>query len=635
MADTPIKNITSGYNVSKINDNFDNIQAKLDGPVLSSSDGQNTMYQDLDLNSNNLLNVGILNVQGLTIGGSAVTLTNLGSLSPNTVATVQLVDGAVTTPKLASSSVTDDKIVSVSGSKATFQQLGTGSVVRDIQAKLREVEVSITDFGCVDGALDNSANFQLAVNQASSLGVRLRVPAGTWRIKNIQVPSNLYLDLHPQAIINHPASPAPTDCMLFFVNGAQKVTISGGKWIGTTGNTAAAIGAADKSGNSYANDIIIRDAFFSTYGGSCLGLSGLKYVLVENCVFTKTTDQNQVTTVNQSPCIYLSDTLSPASYDQSRYVTISKCKFHDMYWSAIYMLGAFCQVVNCSFTNTMESTIFISPSGVNLMICNNEFFNTTMRNISACAIECGSSFTVISGNRISYAGTYGISVQDCRHVTITGNQIYNCQWGLGCISTSTTNYPLFIRASGNEITDSTAAGIYFLTVGANTPPAHSNFEGNHIAWTGAAQTEILYNTSTGAQFSVKHNRNSSTSSTPQTLAFTPVATGVATLGSFNFKPSHFRVVALIAGGATSMSYSECYIDGATGAMTSTGARIDGTNTGFPSNFASLQTSSAVTTLDINTPVLTYNPISHKWDLTATISTWSGATGTRVIITADP
>ena len=57
MSDIVLVPITSGYNVSKINLNFDKIEDVINSQVLHTSGGNNTMFQDLDMNSFALLNV--------------------------------------------------------------------------------------------------------------------------------------------------------------------------------------------------------------------------------------------------------------------------------------------------------------------------------------------------------------------------------------------------------------------------------------------------------------------------------------------------------------------------------------------------------------------------------------------------
>lgn len=59
MTDIVLTPITSGYNLSKINQNFDTIEEVINEDVLHVRGGNNTMYQDLDLNGHNLLNIDI------------------------------------------------------------------------------------------------------------------------------------------------------------------------------------------------------------------------------------------------------------------------------------------------------------------------------------------------------------------------------------------------------------------------------------------------------------------------------------------------------------------------------------------------------------------------------------------------
>lgn len=160
--------LTSGYNLAKINSNFTLLKDAHNNVAFWLSGGNNTMQQDIDVNSNNLLNVNSINTKTLMINGTAVVPGNLGSFAPGSVGTVQIVDGAVT----------DSKIVSVTGSKATFIQSGAGAVLYDLQTKGRE-SLSVQDFGAkLDGITDDSAAFQAAYDACPALGTIL-VPRGT------------------------------------------------------------------------------------------------------------------------------------------------------------------------------------------------------------------------------------------------------------------------------------------------------------------------------------------------------------------------------------------------------------------------------------------------------------------------
>lgn len=59
MTDIVLTPITSGYNLSKINDNFDKIEDVINTEVVHTVGGNNTMQQDLDMNGHDLLNINI------------------------------------------------------------------------------------------------------------------------------------------------------------------------------------------------------------------------------------------------------------------------------------------------------------------------------------------------------------------------------------------------------------------------------------------------------------------------------------------------------------------------------------------------------------------------------------------------
>lgn len=70
MTDIVLTPITSGYNLTKVNDNFDKVEAVINDEVMHLVGGNNVMLQDLDMNSNALLNVGV----DVTNPGSLITV---------------------------------------------------------------------------------------------------------------------------------------------------------------------------------------------------------------------------------------------------------------------------------------------------------------------------------------------------------------------------------------------------------------------------------------------------------------------------------------------------------------------------------------------------------------------------------
>ncbi|SPF82155.1 Phage protein [Pseudomonas phage GP100] len=57
MTDIVLSPITSGYNLGKINANFDKVEDVINDEVIHNIGGNNIMHQDLDMNGNALLNV--------------------------------------------------------------------------------------------------------------------------------------------------------------------------------------------------------------------------------------------------------------------------------------------------------------------------------------------------------------------------------------------------------------------------------------------------------------------------------------------------------------------------------------------------------------------------------------------------
>lgn len=58
MTDIVLDEIGSGYNLSKMNDNFQKIETSLNEDKLSTAGGNNTMQQALDMNNQRILNLG-------------------------------------------------------------------------------------------------------------------------------------------------------------------------------------------------------------------------------------------------------------------------------------------------------------------------------------------------------------------------------------------------------------------------------------------------------------------------------------------------------------------------------------------------------------------------------------------------
>ncbi len=59
MTNIVLNQVTTCYNISNINSNFDKIEDTINNDVAHTRGGNNTMYQDLDMNGFRLLNTQI------------------------------------------------------------------------------------------------------------------------------------------------------------------------------------------------------------------------------------------------------------------------------------------------------------------------------------------------------------------------------------------------------------------------------------------------------------------------------------------------------------------------------------------------------------------------------------------------
>jgi len=222
-----ISNISSGYaSTTTLNSNFTALRDAFDNTLSLDGSTPNSMGADLDMDSNDILNVQSLNVQGLTIGGTSV-FPNTAAISTTYATQTHTGDGSTTTfamgynpaikanvdahidgvyqnidtftisgtnltfseaPPLNSSieikvPINVTSLTNTDSSQIVYNQGGTGAQDRTVQSKLQE-SVSVNDFGAVgDGIADDTAAIQTAVDYALQSEVSLQFAAGkTYRI---------------------------------------------------------------------------------------------------------------------------------------------------------------------------------------------------------------------------------------------------------------------------------------------------------------------------------------------------------------------------------------------------------------------------------------------------------------------
>ena len=207
MAKKPdIKTIASGYySRQALNNNFENLRDKFDNTLSLDGSTPNAMGADLDMNSNDVLNAGVVSTDALTIAGTLVGVGDLNAAGATLSSISHTGDGSTVAFSTGYQAfITDNTQVyidgvyqnkagySTSGTTLTFSEAppfnsaieivvartldfgagdaanvnynqgGTGSVNRTVLTKLQET-VSVKDFGAVgDGVTDDTAAFNAA-----------------------------------------------------------------------------------------------------------------------------------------------------------------------------------------------------------------------------------------------------------------------------------------------------------------------------------------------------------------------------------------------------------------------------------------------------------------------------------------
>lgn len=287
MAKKPdITTIASGYySRQALNTNFENLQDGFDNTLSLDGSTPNSMGADFDVNGNNILNAGQVDVDSLYINGVSLvpgdvnlqttyltaSYTGDGSTvayaltaNPQTEANTSVyVDGVYqnkATYSLSGTTVTfseapplnaaieivyptnTDTLNGSDASAITYNQGGTGAQDRTVRSKLQEF-VSVKDFGAVgDGVADDTAAIQAALDAVGVLSnAVIYFPAGTY------ISQKVTINYHNTWIVGQDATlklkDGTNDDLLYIADGRINIRITGMTFDGNQQNQT--------SGNCY------------------------------------------------------------------------------------------------------------------------------------------------------------------------------------------------------------------------------------------------------------------------------------------------------------------------------------------------------------------------------------------------
>lgn len=92
--------LLNANSITNINTNFTRVQAAFQDSLSRSGNLPNHMNADLDMNSNDILNVDKIQTSTLIVNGEVIVPSGVLSIPPNSIGTDQLIDGSVTIDKL-------------------------------------------------------------------------------------------------------------------------------------------------------------------------------------------------------------------------------------------------------------------------------------------------------------------------------------------------------------------------------------------------------------------------------------------------------------------------------------------------------------------------------------------------------
>jgi hypothetical protein len=175
--DITLNNVGNGYNRSAINDNFEAIEEAF-SDALSVTDG-GTMQTDIDLNSNDLLNVGTIDAEVVTVDGVDISATLNAA-----VAAAQLAEANAELAESNAEAAEASAESAAAASAVSAAEAAASAAAALAAAESNERLVTLGQFGAdPTGTVDSSVAIQAAIDYAYAQGgATIKASAGTYLV---------------------------------------------------------------------------------------------------------------------------------------------------------------------------------------------------------------------------------------------------------------------------------------------------------------------------------------------------------------------------------------------------------------------------------------------------------------------
>lgn len=289
--DVTLNNVGNGYNRSAINDNFTAIDTALQDALSRSGTGPNQMNADIDMNSNDLLNVATLDVDVLTVDGVAINTVLTAAVTAAQLAetNAETAEANAEAAQAAAQASAAAALVSEGNAEDSAEDAAASAQIALAASEVYALTLTPQMFGAVPDVSTSLAKglnrdaFRAAMVQLKANGGgKLFIPPGVYHLDltdPIYVPSNVTIEgVRGASVVKPDITTLPAAAVTgVFVTGDPDTDTRAG--VGTSTNNVGIIDPASVVSNIHFKDFsIISDYAGPTLSGNTI--RGIHYCFV-------------------------------------------------------------------------------------------------------------------------------------------------------------------------------------------------------------------------------------------------------------------------------------------------------------------------------------------------------------------